>query len=68
MTKRIGKQRELPLLTNVNSSAGSTKSEVSKSDKSQLLKPDYSGFHKPASDEDQSIYQSISDRYFKKQN
>lgn len=67
MTKRHIKQRELPLLADVKSGVMSNKSVVLNPEKPQLSRSDF-GFHKPASKEDQSIYQSISDGYFKKQN
>jgi len=63
MTKRQIKQLELPILADVNSNFA-TKSAPAGKTKSQLQQLDNSGFHKPATKEDQSIYQSISDSYF----
>jgi trans-2-enoyl-CoA reductase len=64
MNKARQRQLELPVLVNVNGkSSGAGSSERSAALASQAATV-ASGFHKPASADDQSIYKSISDSYF----
>lgn len=59
MTEKTLKQLELPILADINS-----KSVEDTSAKNH----DILGFHQPASKEDESIYQLISNSYFSNSN
>lgn len=64
MAKKISpRQLELPVMVDVNGKVRATVSGQSISTESHSLIVD-SGFHKPASADDQSIYKAISDNYF----
>lgn len=65
MTKKPQKQLELPILTDVNSKFSIKSLEnTSLNSSAQTNLNTSSDFHKPASKQDQSIYQLISDSYF----
>ena len=65
MTKMSQRQLELPVLVDLNgkSSARSTDGRPAGTLSQQGMVD--VGFHKPASDDDQSIYKAISDNYFR---
>lgn len=65
MTKTNPRQLELPVMVDVNGKAapGSSGGKVADSESEDSNFP--AGFHKPASADDQSIYKSISDNYFR---
>lgn len=64
MTKTSPRQLELPVMVDVNGKVRAiAASGQSTSTESRSLIVD-SGFHKPASADDQSIYKAISDNYF----
>lgn len=62
MTKKINKQLELPILTDVNIKSGSIRTP---SIDRMISSSNVSDFHRIASKEDESIYKLISDSYFK---
>lgn len=55
------RQLELPVMVNIKNS----KPNINKPEGLQPKHTENVGFHKPASPSDQSIYQTISDNYFK---
>ena len=64
MTKTRPRQLELPVMVDVNGKAqAGPASDRSASSASRSSEVD-TGFHKPASADDQSIYKAISDNYF----
>ncbi|GHT92952.1 hypothetical protein FACS1894116_04020 [Betaproteobacteria bacterium] len=64
MTKTRPRQLELPVLVDVNERAQSgTSGGQLVQPLSRSLSVD-TGFHKPASAEDQAVYKAIRDRYF----
>lgn len=64
MTKKTQRQLELPILTGVKSKFTENSSVNTPPNSSSQTTSDISGFHRPASEEDQSIYQLMSDSYF----
>ncbi len=63
MTKARARQLELPVMADVNRQAQAGTSRG----RQEVLRarPVDTGFHKPASTDDQSIYKAISENYFK---
>lgn len=63
MTKARPRQLELPVMVDVN---GSNARVAVPLGQSEVLPPNHvsHGFHKPASEDDQSVYKAIRDCYF----
>lgn len=64
MTKTGPRQLELPVMVDVNERAKNSPSGSSPPQHSRQSPAVGTGFHKPASADDQSVYKAISDNYF----
>ncbi len=65
MTKMSQRQLELPVLVDVNVKLSGRSSGVRSAGIISQPETIETGFHKLASDDDQSIYKAISDNYFR---
>lgn len=64
MTKMNQRQLELPVLVDLNGRSSVRSSDRRSSETLRQHEMVDVGFHKPASDDDQSIYKAMCDNYF----